>query len=112
MNRQAFLNAQIMDQAVVVLADTGANMSIIHPSIVKKLGLKVDTTKTTDISGLGGAAVVNTQGIVDIKLTIGRGLVYVFPIAVCDFGNTGFDAILGMDFLLRESPRIESARRR
>ncbi|KAH9094612.1 hypothetical protein Ae201684P_021057 [Aphanomyces euteiches] len=78
--------------------------------------MKVDTTKTTDISGLGGAAVVNTQGIVHIKLTIGRGLVYVFPIVVCDFGNTGFDAILGMDFLFRrrhgrrEPPRIESAR--
>ncbi|CAK4792131.1 unnamed protein product, partial [Aphanomyces euteiches] len=35
MNRQAFVNAQIMDQAVVVRADTGANMSIIHPSIVE-----------------------------------------------------------------------------
>ncbi|KAH9089550.1 hypothetical protein Ae201684P_007718 [Aphanomyces euteiches] len=111
MNRQAFLNAQIMDQAVVVLADTGANMSIIHPSIVRKLGLKVDTTKTTDISGLGGAAVVNTQGIVVIKLTIGRGLVYVFPIAVCDFGNTGFDAILGMDFLFRAGVMVDASRR-
>ncbi|KAH9118300.1 hypothetical protein LEN26_012203, partial [Aphanomyces euteiches] len=111
MNRQAFLNAQIMDQAVVVLADTGANMSIIHPSIVKRLGLEVDTTKTTDISGLGGAAVVNTQGIVDIKLTIGRGLVYVFPIAVCDFGNTGFDAILGMDFLFRAGVMVDASRR-
>ncbi|KAF0721112.1 hypothetical protein Ae201684_019225, partial [Aphanomyces euteiches] len=111
MNRQAFLNAQIMDQAVVVLADTGANMSIIHPSIVKRLGLKVDTTKTTDISGLGGAAVVNTQGIVDIKLTIGRGLVYVFPIAVCDFGNTGFDAILGMDFLFRAGVMVDASHR-
>ncbi|KAH9107491.1 hypothetical protein AeMF1_017176 [Aphanomyces euteiches] len=111
MNRQAFLNAQIMDQAVVVLADTGANMSIIHPSIVKKLGLKVDTTKTTDISGLGGVAVVNTQGIVDIKLTIGRGLVYAFPIAVCDFGNTGFDAILGMDFLFRAGVMVDASRR-
>ncbi|KAH9068963.1 hypothetical protein Ae201684P_004660 [Aphanomyces euteiches] len=111
MNRQAFLNAQIMDQAVVVLADTGANMSIIHPSIVKKLGMKVDTTKTTDISGLGGAAVVNTQGIVHIKLTIGRGLVYVFPIVVCDFGNTGFDAILGMDFLFRAGVMVDASRR-
>ncbi|KAH9078158.1 hypothetical protein Ae201684P_019256 [Aphanomyces euteiches] len=111
MTRQAFLNAQIMDQAVVVLEDTGANMSIIHPSIVKRLGLKVDTTKTTDISGLGGAAVVNTQGIVDIKLTIGRGLAYVFPIAVCDFGNTGFDAILGMDFLFRAGVMVDASRR-
>ncbi|KAH9138034.1 hypothetical protein AeRB84_017522 [Aphanomyces euteiches] len=107
---QAFLDAKILNEPAVVLADTGANMSVLHTRFAERLGLRVDASTKTGIDGFGyGSA--TTADTVPIKLTIGDGLTYLFTIAVCDFGPVGFHAILGMDFLEKAGMIIDTVKR-
>ncbi|KAF0721153.1 hypothetical protein Ae201684P_012489 [Aphanomyces euteiches] len=107
---QAFLDAKILNEPAVVLADTGANMSVLHTRFAERLGLRVDASTKTGIDGFGNGS-ATTAGTVPIKLTIGDGLTYLFTIAVCDFGPVLFHAILGMDFLEKAGMIIDTVKR-
>ncbi|KAH9094593.1 hypothetical protein LEN26_018217, partial [Aphanomyces euteiches] len=107
---QSFLQGAVMNNSIKILADTGANLSVIHRRLVERLKIPIDTTKTTGINGLGSNA-ITTFGMVKIKLTIGNGLVFIFSLAVCDIGPVDFELILGMDFLSKAGVVIDTARR-
>ncbi|KAH9117204.1 hypothetical protein AeMF1_008991 [Aphanomyces euteiches] len=96
-SEQAFLKAFIFNQPAKILADTGANLSVIHRRLADSLKLNIDSSKKIGINGLGPNS-ISTFGMVKIKLTIGNGIVFIFSLAVCDIGQVDFDLILGMDF--------------
>ncbi|RHZ03710.1 hypothetical protein DYB37_005592 [Aphanomyces astaci] len=107
---QAFLDAAIMNVPARILADTGANLSVIHRRMAERLNLKVDTSKRIGINGLGPNS-VSTFGMVTIKLTIARGIVFIFSLAVCDIGPVEFEMILGMDFMSKAGFVIDTGNR-
>ncbi|RHY44909.1 hypothetical protein DYB38_002186 [Aphanomyces astaci] len=107
---QAFLHAAIMNVPARILADTGANLSVIHRRMAERLNLKVDTSKRIGINGLGPNS-VSTFGMVTIKLTIARGIVFIFSLAVCDIGPVEFEMILGMDFMSKAGFVIDTGNR-
>ncbi|CAK4122301.1 unnamed protein product, partial [Aphanomyces euteiches] len=89
-HHQALLNAQIMNEDTVILADTGADMSVIHIRAVEWLKLPIDRRKTTRIDGLGSNS-VRTIGTAPVKITLGQGIVYCLELDVCDLGDVGFN---------------------
>ncbi|KAF0742782.1 hypothetical protein Ae201684P_000265 [Aphanomyces euteiches] len=99
-----------MNRDTIVLADTGADMSVVHLRVAEALSLPIDRGKSTRISGLGPNS-IRTLGTVPVKLTIGRGNAYYSELDVCDLGNVGFNAVLGMDFLSRACMTIDTNRR-
>lgn len=105
-NHQALLNAKIMNQESVILADTGADLSVLHLRTVERLRLPMDTRRKTQINGLGSNSVF-TLGTVPVKITIGNGLVYCLEIDVCDLGKVSFNMMLGMDFLSRAHVTVD-----
>ncbi|KAG9404517.1 hypothetical protein AC1031_004725 [Aphanomyces cochlioides] len=109
-HHQALLNAQIMNEDTVILADTGADMSVIHIRAVEWLKLPIDRRKTTRIDGLGSNS-VRTIGTAPVKITLGQGIVYCLELDVCDLGDVGFNMVLGMDFLSRACITIDTNRR-
>ncbi|CAK4345705.1 unnamed protein product [Aphanomyces euteiches] len=106
-NHQALLSAKLMDRDAIVLADTGADMSVVHLRAVEWLNLSIDRGKSTKINGLGSNS-IRTLGTVPVKLVIGSGIAYYLELDVCDLGNVGFNAVLDMDFLFRASYPMES----
>ncbi|KAF0686981.1 Aste57867_21246 [Aphanomyces stellatus] len=72
---QAFLAGRIMDTPSVVLADTGANMSLIQLKTVQAFGLEMDTSNIESVSGIASAP-MRIFGTVMVKLTLGRGFVH------------------------------------
>ncbi|KAH9124766.1 hypothetical protein AeMF1_004525 [Aphanomyces euteiches] len=109
-NHQALLSAKLMNRDTIVLADTGADMSVVHLRVAEALSLPIDRGKSTRISGLGPNS-IRTLGTVPVKLPIGRGIAYYLELDVCDLGNVGFNAVLGMDFLSRACMTIDTNRR-
>ncbi|KAH9110418.1 hypothetical protein LEN26_013756 [Aphanomyces euteiches] len=109
-NHQALLSAKLMNRDTIVLADTGADMSVVHLRVAEALSLPIDRGKSTRISRLGPNS-IRTLGTVPVKLTIGRGIAYYLEFDVCDLGNVGFNAVLGMDFLSRACTTIDTNRR-
>ncbi|KAH9107550.1 hypothetical protein AeMF1_017137 [Aphanomyces euteiches] len=99
-NHQALLSAKLMDRDAIVLADTGADMSVVHLRAVEWLNLPIDRGKSTKINGLGSNS-IRTLGTVPVKLVIGNGIAYYLELDVCNLGNVGFNAVLRMDFLSR-----------
>ncbi|KAG9407751.1 hypothetical protein AC1031_020993 [Aphanomyces cochlioides] len=95
--RTTFLDAKILNEPAVVLADRHWCQ---HEHASAKTG----------IDGFGNGS-ATTAGTVPIKLTIGDGLTYLFTIAVCDFGPVGFHAIIGMDFLEKAGMIIDTVKR-
>ncbi|CAK5122257.1 unnamed protein product, partial [Aphanomyces euteiches] len=106
-NHQALLNAKLMDRDTIILADTGAHMSVVHLRAVESLNLPIDRRKSMRINGIGPNS-IRTLGTVPVKLTIGNGIAYYLELDVCDLGNVGFNAVLGMDFLSRAHMTIDA----
>ncbi|KAF0708656.1 hypothetical protein AaE_013122 [Aphanomyces astaci] len=106
---QAFLDAAINVPARI-LADTGANLSVIHRRMAERLNLKVDTSKRIGINGLGPNS-VSTFGMMTIKLTIAGGIVFIFSLSVCDIGPVELYMILGMDFMSKDGFVIDTGNR-
>ncbi|KAH9139509.1 hypothetical protein AeRB84_016215 [Aphanomyces euteiches] len=106
-NHQALLSAKLMDRDAIVLADTGADMSVVHLRAVEWLNLPIDRGKSTKINGLGSNS-IRTLGTVPVKLVIGNGIAYYLELDVCDLGNVGFNAVLDMDFLSRACMAIDT----
>ncbi|CAK4375009.1 unnamed protein product, partial [Aphanomyces euteiches] len=79
-----------MNEDTVILADTGADMSVIHIRAVEWLKLPIDRRKTTRIDGLGSNS-VRTIGTAPVKITLGQGIVYCLELDVCDLGDVGFN---------------------
>ncbi|KAH9184609.1 hypothetical protein AeNC1_013415, partial [Aphanomyces euteiches] len=109
-NHQALLSAKLMDRDAIVLADTGADMSVVHLRAVEWLNLPIDRGKSIKINGLGSNS-IRTLGTVPVKLVIGNGIAYSLELDLCDLGNVGFNAVLGMDFLSRACMTIDTERR-
>ncbi|CAK4950575.1 unnamed protein product [Aphanomyces euteiches] len=99
-----------MDRDAIVLADTGADMSVVHLRAVEWLNLPIDRGKSIKIDGLGSNS-IRTLGTVPVKLVIGNGIAYYLELDICDLGNVGFNAVLGMDFLSRACMTIDTERR-
>ncbi|KAH9117792.1 hypothetical protein AeMF1_008722 [Aphanomyces euteiches] len=91
-NHQALLNAKLMDRDTIILADTGADMSVVHLRAVESLNLPIDHRNPREAHHR-------------------KQHCFYLELDVCDLGNVGFNAVLGMDFLSRAHMTIDTNRR-
>ena len=111
---QAFLHALAMEEETMVLADTGANMSVIHADFAASLNLVITPLGGETNNGISGfgSGFAQPVGTATVKLTIGRGIVYIIAVTVVDFGEADFTIILGMDFLYQSATIIDCGKRK
>ena len=77
-----------------VLWDTGSEVTLINPRIVKQLKLK--SFSFTELDGIGGSEINDTY-IIHIKLPTGD---YAFNVEATETANTGeYDVVIGMDII-------------
>lgn len=80
--------------AVNVLWDTGSEVTLINPRVVKQLNLK--SFSYTELDGIGGSE-TNKTYIIHIKLPTGD---YAFNVEAIETANTGeYDVVIGMDII-------------
>ncbi|OWZ11335.1 hypothetical protein PHMEG_00015656 [Phytophthora megakarya] len=90
--RQAKISGRINQERVILLLDTGAEVSILDTTFARKVGCNFDTSQRQECAGIGA----------NVYTTEGRTLVYFFDIWIRDL--SGQNAILGMDFMVPDGP--------
>jgi predicted aspartyl protease len=97
---------RINGSAVVVLQiDTGADMTVLSPSVMKALGADLQGAPTKPLMGIGG---VRFARIVALdRFEVGGAAVAPFQVAVMDVGPPG-QGLIGQDFLQHFSISMDS----
>lgn len=103
---QVFVEGAINDEALPLMLDTGANISIVHSSLVKALGVRVrmfgEDTKFYGVSDTALAA----YGKATLKIRVGPSVIYEAEVWVGDFEAHSL-IILGTDFMTRAGVRVD-----
>jgi len=89
--------ARINGSAVVsLMIDTGAEVTAIHASVMKALGVDLREAPTGSLYGIGGAR--KARVVVLDRLEVGGATVAPLRVAVVDGGLPG-QGVVGLDFL-------------
>ena len=104
--KQAKAVGKINNEKATLLFDSGAEVSIIDTTFARKVGCLIDESKTQECVGIG-ENVYKTEGRTKIKITLNGSLVYYSNAWVRD--QAGQEAILGMDFMVPASIRLDLA---
>ncbi|KAJ0392526.1 hypothetical protein P43SY_002493 [Pythium insidiosum] len=104
--RQTIVPAKINDRSARVLLDSGAEVSIIDSTFVRKADIEVDHSEQLRCAGVGGSA-FHTEGKARIKVTLGGELAYECDVWVGPLHGT--HAILGTDFMTPAGVRLDLA---
>lgn len=89
--------ARINGSATVsLMIDTGASITVIHPSVMMALGVNLRQAPTIPLSGIGGAR--QARVVVLDQLEVGGATVAPLRVAVLDTGSPG-QGLIGRDFL-------------
>ncbi|OWZ11306.1 hypothetical protein PHMEG_00015694 [Phytophthora megakarya] len=108
--RQAKFTGKIHNEKAILLLDTGAEVSIVDTTFARKVGCSIDSSQIQDCVKIGDN-VYQTEGIIQIKVTVAGSSVYFFDIWVG--GLTGQQAILAHESIdLPDEVRIQLSGRR
>jgi hypothetical protein len=93
-----FLTGYINDKPVKILLDTGASISIIFESTIKRLNIinLVDTTEQNQLNGIGKEMSIGRIWYIELNLNQNF---YPISLVASSNTNTNFDIILGINFL-------------
>jgi hypothetical protein len=94
---------------IPLLLDTGADHTIISPSVLKRLSLSVENTPSVTLKSVTGTAFANLVWVDFIE--IGEARVGPLLIAVYPAGLKGAEGLLGRDFLFKFNMTIDSKER-
>ena len=97
---------KINKEKTTLLFDSGAEISIIDTTFVRKDGCLIDESRTQECLGIEESAYM-TVGRTKIKITLKGLLLYYFDVRVGY--QVGQEAILGMDFMVKAGIRLVSA---
>lgn len=100
----AMVHGAVCDVRTRIMLDSGASTNIICPSLVRRLGLKVSTTKKLAVKGFSGTTTyISSQ--VKVKIMLGERAVYFLKMWVGHIGE-GIQCLLGMSFMRRAGVRL------
>lgn len=90
------LDDKVRGQFVI---DTGASSTMMSPKMAKKLGIRKGDGYAIPLQ-LADGTTVSGRVVVIEEIRVGRATVYNSSVVIFDeFGDTGFDGLLGMSFL-------------
>ena len=96
---QVKVSAELNDQEEEILIDTGANISIIHESLARRLNIDiVPFPVQQNFSGISEVTLV-ALGSAKLRLKFAKDLVFVIQVWVGKFGGST-KMILGTDFMI------------
>ena len=81
---------------IAMMIDTGASITVVHPSVMMALGVNLHDAPTIPLTGIGGAR--RARVIVLDRLEVGGAMVAPLRVAVLDTGPPG-QGLIGRDFL-------------
>ncbi|OWZ01402.1 hypothetical protein PHMEG_00027216 [Phytophthora megakarya] len=102
----ATISGRINQEKVILLLDTGAEVSILDTTFARKVGCNFDTSQRQECVRIG-EYVYTTEGRTKINTTLAGYLVYFFDNWIEDL--SGQNAILGMDFMVPAGVRMDFA---
>ena len=104
---RAVVCGAVEDVDTRILLDTGANVSILSTRLARRLGLLKYARKdqALNIQGIGDKK-VSVEGQVEVKITLGLNIVYVYTVWISDHQDTS-GLILGVDFLMAAGIRLD-----
>ena len=77
------------------LVDTGSDDTLIPNCVAEELGLKVDDTRTEEVTGIGGERVSVAQANVELRISDGDETVYwAADVGVVRGGDGGGDYVI------------------
>ena len=94
---------------IPLILDTGADNTIISPSVFARLGLPAETTPSVILKGVTGTAYANRVWVESIE--IGEAKVGPLLVAVYPADLKGAEGLLGRDFLFKFNVTIDSKER-
>ncbi len=102
-HKKLLVQAQVNDQPVTLVFDTGADETILTPDAAKRLGLHWTNMPSDTIQGIGGERKVATYRSNSIKVGTLHGESWQFLVADVDSGpmKLAVDGLLGADILRR-----------
>ncbi|KAE8963543.1 hypothetical protein PR003_g28220 [Phytophthora rubi] len=104
---RALVMGAVNNERTKILLDTGANVSAVTESFVRKLRLKrlASADLKIDVQGIGKTKVETTIRAM-VKVTLGWEIVYEFEVWIMDH-HAGVDFILGTDFMIPAGIRLD-----
>ncbi|OWY94664.1 LOW QUALITY PROTEIN: Eukaryotic/viral aspartic protease, partial [Phytophthora megakarya] len=99
--KQAKIHGKLNNRKVVLLLDTGAEMSILDTTFAREVGCQIDTSVTEECVGIRDETHF-TVGKTRVKVTLAGNMVYYMDLV-------GQNAIFGMNFMVPAGVRIDTA---